>query len=308
MQLSIVTTMYCSAPYIGEFYRRSTDAAKKITEDYEIIFVNDGSPDNVLEITEKIYEQDKRVKIIDLSRNFGHHKAMMCGLSYAQGKKVFLIDCDLEEAPEWLISFYDQMTADNCDVVYGVQQKRKGKWFERFSGALAYRAFNAMCDLNTEPNRTSAMLMTRKYVQALSLFAEREPVFLGISVSAGFTQKPIKVEKISKGTTTYTITKRIATAVNMITAFSSTPLHAIFYSGLAIFSCSVIYACYLFINRIFFFKPLDGWTSIMMSIWLLGGLIISFIGIIGIYLSRVFIETKQRPNTIIKEIYNHSVK
>lgn len=305
MQLSIVTTMYYSAPYIEEFYRRTTETAKKITEDYEIIFVNDGSPDNSLEITQKIYKQDKRVKIVDLSRNFGHHKAMLCGLTHAQGEKVFLIDCDLEEAPEWLINFYKQMLVDGCDVVYGIQQKRKGDWFERYTGVLAYRVFNALCNLKTENSITTARLMKKQYVKALSLFTETEPILSGICELAGFAQCTQIVNKASKGSTTYTITKKIAIVVNMLTAFSSAPLNAIFYVGFLIFSGASAYAFYLFINRLFFNKPLDGWTSIMMSIWLLGGLIVLFIGVVGIYLSRVFIEVKKRPNTIIKEIYKH---
>lgn len=305
MQLSIVTTMYYSAQYIEEFYQRTTKTAKAIADDYEIIFVNDGSPDNSLEVVLTIHRQDRKVKVIDLSRNFGHHKAMLCGLSNAQGDKIFLIDCDLEEAPEWLISFNKQMTHDNCDVIYGVQEKRKGNWFERSTGEFSYRIFNSLCNVKTEPNRTTAMLMKKRYVHALNLFTEREPVFLGISALVGFKQSAQKVTKISKGTTTYTISKRIAILVNMITAFSSKPLNAIFYIGLLIFSCSLTYSFYLFLYRLFFSKPLDGWTSIMMSIWLLGGLIISFIGIVGIYISRVFVEIKQRPNVIIKEIFKH---
>lgn len=110
MDLSIVTTMYYSASYLKEFYSRICAAAKEITDNYEIIFVNDGSPDDSLDIAISLYEEDKKVRIVDLSRNFGHHKAIMTGLAYAKGDLVFLIDCDLEEEPELLIKFYKEMT------------------------------------------------------------------------------------------------------------------------------------------------------------------------------------------------------
>ena len=129
MELSIVTTLYHSAPYIEEFYARVRNEAEKITSDYEIIFVNDGSPDHSLDVVLPICERDEKVKVIDLSRNFGHHKAMMTGLAHARGAWVFLIDCDLEEEPELLGKFSAEVKGSGADVVYGVQQKREGKLF-----------------------------------------------------------------------------------------------------------------------------------------------------------------------------------
>ena len=127
MILSIVTTLYNSAPYLEEFHARVCAAAEQITPDYEIIFVNDGSPDNSLQIALSLYQKNERVRIVDLSRNFGHHKAMMTGLAQARGGMVFLIDSDLEEEPELLETFYKELRTTGADVVFGVQQKRKGK-------------------------------------------------------------------------------------------------------------------------------------------------------------------------------------
>jgi putative glycosyltransferase len=121
MQLSIVTTLYKSAPYIEEFWKRMTASAAAITDDYEIIFVNDGSPDDSLGVALKVHERDPKVKVVDLSRNFGHHKAIMTGLSAAKGELVFLIDVDLEEEPEWLQLFHKTLQdTKGCDVVYVV--------------------------------------------------------------------------------------------------------------------------------------------------------------------------------------------
>ena len=126
MKLSIVTTLYMSAEYIEEFCRRAkVSASELVGEDYEIILVNDGSPDNSLEIAINLCNLDQHMVVVDLSRNFGHHKAMMTGLAQAIGDQIYLIDSDLEEEPEWLVSFEEKLQSEQCDVVYGVQSKRK---------------------------------------------------------------------------------------------------------------------------------------------------------------------------------------
>ena len=141
MRLSIVATLYNSEPHLNEFYERLTQSAQQITHDYEIILVNDGSPDSSLELALKLFDQDSRVRVIDLSRNFGHHKAIMTGLEHTQGECVFLIDSDLEEPPETLNLFWDEMQRGrDLDVVFGVQGKRKGKVFERVSGLFITRS------------------------------------------------------------------------------------------------------------------------------------------------------------------------
>ncbi len=142
MNLSIVTTLYYSAPYLHEFYTRICVEAEQMTDNYEVIFVNDGSPDNSLDIALSFCEKDSRVRVVDLSRNFGHHKAMMTGLMYAKGELIFLIDVDLEEPPESLTIFYEKFQNSDVDVVYGVQGKRKGPWFNQVSGSLFYILFN----------------------------------------------------------------------------------------------------------------------------------------------------------------------
>ncbi len=303
MKISIVTTLYNSSPYLEEFVRRVHAAVQQISTSYELILVNDGSPDDSLEVALRLRDQNPVIKIVDLSRNFGHHKAMMRGLQHASGERVFIVDSDLEEAPELMIGFAEQMDRDRCDVVYGVQKKRKGRFFERWSGAIAYAIFNATSYVRTEPNIIMARLMTRRYVEALMQFNERESVFFGLCILAGFEQRPQTVVKAAKATSTYTFQKKLALMIDMITSFSSRPLVWIFYTGLFIFLSSFGYTVGLVINKIFFKKPLAGWTSIMASVWLLGGLIILFIGMVGIYVSKIFTEAKQRPSTIIKKIY-----
>lgn len=303
MELSIVTTLYQSSKYVNEFYERASIEAKKITDDYEIVFVDDGSPDDSLGKALSLYKKDPHVKVVELSRNFGHHKAMMTAIAQAKGKLVFLIDSDLEEEPEYLSGFLGQMEQQECDVVYGVQEKRKGGWFERWSGELYYQIMEWMININHPRNITTARLMTRDYVDALLLHKEREMVISGLWIITGFKQNSQTICKKSTSKTTYTLKHRLTHLVNTVTSFSSKPLMSIFFTGLTIFTLALLFTLYLIINRLFFSMPLDGWTSIMVSVWLLGGVTISFIGIIGIYLSKVFTESKQRPYVIVKEIY-----
>jgi putative glycosyltransferase len=304
MKLSIVATLYQSAPYIGEFHRRASAAARQLVgEDFEIVLVNDGSPDDSLDVAIALTENDSHVVVVDLSRNFGHHKAMMTGLAHAKGGRVFLIDSDLEEEPECLIAFADQMQRDPCDVVYGVQEQRKGGWIERWSGQWFYSLFKALTGLALPENVVTARLMTRRYVDALLRHEEREVFMAGLWHITGFVQRQQVVRKHSTSKTTYTFRRKMSLLVNSVTSFSNAPLVGIFYVGVSISMVATIYIAYLIFNRMFLAKPLSGWTSVMGSIWLLGGLVISFIGVVGIYLSKIFSETKQRPYTIVRQVY-----
>jgi len=304
VKLSIVATLYRSAKYIAEFHQRTSAAASQLVgEDYEIVLVNDGSPDDSLVLAVQLAESDDHVVVVDLSRNFGHHKAMMAGLEHALGDMIFLIDSDLEEEPEWLLSFARQMEAEAADVVYGVQQARKGNWFERWSGELYYSLFNWLSNIDHPRNIVTARLMTRRYVDALLKFREREMVISCLWVITGFKQCQSEVKKHMTSATTYNLAKKIEHATNSITSFSEVPLKLIFYLGMVIFMSALFYAGSLVFNRLFFSHPVDGWTSVMVSIWLLGGMVISFVGIIGIYLAKIFAETKQRPYTIVREIH-----
>lgn len=304
MKLSIVATLYHSEEYISEFHRRASTAARQIAgDDYEIILVNDGSPDQSLEKAVGLAEKDDHVTVVDLSRNFGHHKAMMTGLAHARGDRVFLVDVDLEEEPEYLLAFDAHMQSHPCDVVYGVQTQRKGGWFERWSGEVFYKLFRVLTGLSLPANVTTARLMTKRYVEALLRHEEREVFLAGIWHITGFQQLPYAVVKHHTSQTTYSLSRKISLLINSVTSFSNLPLIGIFYIGVVISCAALLFMCYLIILRLFLAKPLSGWTSVMASIWLLGGMIISFIGVLGIYLSKIFSETKRRPYTIVRQIY-----
>jgi len=210
MKLSIVTTLYKSSLYVEEFYERITKEAKKITDNYEIIFVDDGSPDDSLKKSIKLYNKDKKVKVIELSRNFGHHKAIMTGLSHAKGEFVFLIDADLEEEPELLGRFWQELqNSDNIDVVYGVQESRKGGWFERWSGDLYYKVFNFLSDVPVAKNLITARIFTKSAKNIITSYSERELCLGCIYHDIGFNQVAVKVKKLDTSPSTYTIRKKI---------------------------------------------------------------------------------------------------
>lgn len=306
MRLSIVTTLYRSAPSLREFYARVSRSAAALSADYEIIFVNDGSPDNSRAIALELFDTDPAVRVVDLARNFGHHKAMMTGLSYASGDLVFLIDSDLEEDPELLGTFAETLRSTGADVVYGVQQERRGGLFERSSGWLYFTVFNLLSDYPIPKNLLTVRLMTRRYVAALLTHRERQTTIAGLWAMTGFKQVARTVTKHARSATTYSIGRKISVLVNSITSFSDRPLVLIFYLGLAIGSLASLAAVYLVVRRLFFGVALPGWPSLIVSVWMLGGLILICLGIIGIYLSRVFIETKQRPYTIVSHVYERA--
>lgn len=309
MKLSIVTTMYHSAPYINEFYARICAAAGQITNNYEIIFVNDGSLDDSLEIAASLYEKDPKVRVIDLSRNFGHHEAIMTGLGYSEGDLIFLIDCDLEEEPELLCKFYNEFNKSNADVVYGVQEKRKGSFWEKNSGSLFYLLFNKISDYKITANQLTARLMCRKYVKSLLLYNKESGLFLaGLMRITGYCQKAIPIEKLSKASSIYSMRKKIALLMSSITSFTAYPLKLIFYVGVFISSVSFLFALYLILRKLIYDNVSMGWSSLMVSLWFIGGVLMMFMGIIGVYLAKIYIQVKGRPITIVKNIYERNDK
>ncbi len=305
MDLSIVTTLYRSAPFIREFYDRMVAIAGPLVDDFEIILVNDGSPDASLDIAILLAERDPRVKVIDLSRNFGHHHAVMAGLNYAQGQRVFLLDVDLEEQPEWLPQFWDKLTSVQADVVYGVQRARSGSAFKKISGAAFYKLFNAVSDVAIPENLCTVRLMSRRYVKAVLGLREANLFMGGLCAWIGFLQVPFTVDKrVRRAGSNYHLFRMVGLFVNAITSFSSYPLRLVFGFGVAITAFSMLTGTYLIIRKVL--NPNEialGYASLMVSMWFLGGLVISFLGVIGLYLSGIYLETKHRPQFVVRNIH-----
>jgi putative glycosyltransferase len=303
MMLSIVTTLYQSAASIEEFHRRATAAALALTADYEIIMVDDGSEDDSLTTACRLLEHDPRLRIIELSRNFGHHRAMMAGLEAATGEHIFLIDVDLEEDPAWLERFWRELHSRNADVVYGQQVRRKGRPLERIGGALHWWIIRMLSSYEIPENLVTARLMTRQYVQALLLHREQKTAIGGLWAITGFRQVGLTVAKGFRGRSSYTLGQRMARGFDGITSFSEKPLILVFVLGGVIMAVSFMGGAYLIVRRLTGTLPVAGYASLIVSIWMLGGLCIASIGLVGLYTSRIFVETKRRPYVIVRGIH-----
>jgi putative glycosyltransferase len=306
LQLSIVTTVYNSASTIEAFVRRSVAAAEAITGAFEIVVVDDGSPDDSLAILLTLQAREPRLKVVELSRNFGHHRALMTGLMHASGSYCFLIDSDLEEAPELLAEFWQRLQASAIDVVYGYQLERRGDFSRRVLGRVAWAVFDALVPYRIPRNHITVRLMKRAYVDALVLHQERNTVIGGLWVITGFRQIGVAVDKTARADVAYSFLHRWRSLIESITSFSELPLIGIFYLGLSIFALSAIAAVLLIFLRLIGRIGLAGWASVMVSLWLLGGMLIFCVGIIGIYVSRIFIETKQRPYAIVRQVHERA--
>ena len=215
-----------------------------------------------------------------------------------------MLDCDLEEDPELLSTFSTVLQANpRADVAYGVQISRKGGWFERVSGRLFYQIINVLWDFRLPEDLIVARLMTQRYVENLIRFGESELVISGLWLATGFFQIPVKVHKHSRSGTTYGFWRKVALLVRSITAFSNKPLIYIAVLGGIILVAAIVYILFNFWIFIHSGTVPEGYTSIIASVWLLGGLIIFSVGIVAIYLSVIFIETKKRPYTVIRHVY-----
>lgn len=306
MKLSIVTTVFKSSRFIDEFYNRISKSieALSLSDDCEIIFVNDGSPDDSLDKLKKIQGMDDRIKIIDLSRNFGHHNAIMAGLETSLGEKVFLIDIDLEEPPEVLIDLYQNINSDSdSDVIYGVRTNRGGTNIRKYGGSFFYKIFNTLSDIKIEENALTVRIMTKRFVSSLILHEEKDLFLSGLFSLTGYIQKSIQIDCESRKESTYNIFDRVNLFVQALVSFSSFPLIIFFHMGFMILILSLSYTIFLTIQVNINDKVLDGWTTIVVSIWLLSGMILMALGVIGIYVSRIFDEVKSRPRYIIKNKY-----
>jgi len=306
-QLSIVTTLYKSQRFLDAFVAQCEEALAVINCDsYELVFVNDGSPDSSLDKVLELKQKNNHIVAVDLSRNFGHHYAIMAGLTYSTGDYVFLIDCDLEVPPSHIPAFYNKLREEKeCDVVYGIQEKRKGSFIERTVGGLFYGFFNSLTDTRIPENLLTERLMSRRYVDELVRMGDKNIFMAGMMQWVGFKQIPITIKKgLREGQSTYTLGKRIALSMEAITSFSSYPLIMLFKFGFFISTLSVITGAYFLIQKLIYPEiVLSGFTFLIVVLLFSVGIIISSLGILGIYIDKLFNQTKNRQTFIVKDIY-----
>lgn len=310
MKLSIIATLYKSSLFLEEFCQRIVSVAQQqVGNDYEIILVNDGSPDKSIQLALELKKQNPSIKVVDLSRNFGHHAAIVAGLELSVGERIFLMDCDLEEQPEWLQLFCEKMNESGADVVYGVQQQRTASPASNFLGELFWSALNFMSTVRIPHNPMTCRLMTRRYVDALLTVQDRVLYLAGTFAWAGFTQMAIpliKTPRIILQKSSYSLSRKLIQVADSFASFSVGPLMVLFLTGLLIWVGSVVFALGILIEKFLFPDTiLSGFTSIMISVWFLGGTIILGTGIIGLYIAKIFQEVKRRPLYIVRKIYGY---
>jgi dolichol-phosphate mannosyltransferase len=270
----------------------------------KLFFINDGSTDNSLKIMKQLQTHDKRIKIIDFSRNFGHQIAITAGIDFTSGDAVITIDADLQDPPE-VIPDLIKKWKEGYEVIYGIREKRKGEnFFKKISTLIFYRLINKMTMINMPPDSGDFRLIDKKVVNNLKNIRENNRYVRGLTYWIGFKQigVPYERDKRFAGKSKYPIKKLFKLAYDAIFSFSNFPLKIATYFGFIVSFLSFLYLIYALIIKLFTNSVIHGWTSLMISILFLGGVQLICLGIIGEYIARINDEVKKRPLYIIKEI------
>ena len=299
---SVVIPVYNEAEVLPELYKRLTEIMEQEEGLYEIVFVNDGSQDKSFEIMKEMSQKDNRVKIINLSRNFGHQIAITAGLDYASGASVILMDADLQDPPEVLPNFIKKWK-EGFDVVYAVRTKRKENIFKRILYKMFYRILRAISEVDIPLDSGDFSLLSRRVVDAIRQTQERNRFVRGIRSWVGFRQVAVEYERAKRysGDAKYTLPKLIKLGIDGLVAFSSVPLRIITYLGFAISFLSFIYILYAIVIKLLTDSSPQGWTSMIVAVFFIGGLNLTMLGIIGAYIGRIYNEVKQRPLYFVNE-------
>jgi len=303
--LSLVAPAFNEAKVLKVFYEKLVEVTELLKDfDWEIIFVDDGSEDNTRSILKELRQKDHRVKWISLSRNFGHQAALTAGLKHAGGDAVITMDCDLQHP----VSLIPEMIArweNGFDLVLTVREDDRSSGFvKRVTSGLFYQIINTMSNTQIKPSAADFRLMSRKAVAAFLQFGEFHRFIRGMVSWMGFKtcELQYKPENRQAGTSKYTIKKMINLALDGLTSFSIIPLRISTILGTLIFLGTIIYALYAIV--MWFIKPQTlqiGWTSLLVTVNLLGGAILLFIGLIGEYIGRIYEQVKMRPLYLIDE-------
>jgi dolichol-phosphate mannosyltransferase len=302
--LSVTIPCYNEEAGLPELHRRVTATCREVMGDnYEIILVNDGSRDGTWNTISTLAASDDHVVGVDLSRNFGHQAALTAALTLCTGKRIFILDADLQDPPELLGEMMAMMDA-GADVVYGKRRNRAGETKrKKVTAKLFYRLLAQMIDFDIPTDAGDFRLMSRRVLEALLSMPEAHRFIRGMVSWIGFTQVPLEYDRQSRyaGETGYTFAKMINFALDAITAFSARPLRIGLYVGMGLVGLSWLGILYSLISWMFF-STQPGWTSLIIAVMFLGGAQIFMLAMIGEYVSRTFVQTKGRPLYFLREI------
>lgn len=302
--ISILCPCYNEEEALPHFFRKIFQVTDSLPETFEIICVNDGSRDNTLSVLESYAAEDSRVKVIDLSRNFGKEAALTAALDYASGDAVIPIDADLQDPPE-LIADMIAKWHEGYEVVLARRADRSSdSWPKRFTAKMFYKVHNAISTPNIPENVGDFRLMDRAVIEALKQCRESYRYMKGLFAWAGFRTFTIDYARRprTEGTTKFNGWRLWNDAVNSITSFSIAPLTIWLYVGTLISSASFVYLVYIFMRQLITAQAAPGYASIVCMILFFGGLNLIGIGLIGQYLGRTYIESKHRPVYIVRRV------
>ena len=305
--ISVVIPVYCEQEVIKECYARLTKSLEIEGYKYELIFVNDGSTDNTLEILKSVAEEDKNVKVLSFSRNFGHQAAVTAGLRYSLGDAVVIIDADLQDPPECIKDMV-KIWEDGADIVYGKRKSREGESeFKILSAKMFYKTLNALSDIEIPKDTGDFRLADRKVIDVINSFGEHNKFLRGVFSWVGYKTVAYEYERKERfaGKTKYPLKKMLRLASDGIISFSAKPLKIVGGLGIISIFLSVLILIYSLVSYIFNLNHLmPGWTSIMIAVTFFCGVQLLSLWIISEYIARIYDETKKRPHYIIKDKIN----
>jgi len=301
--ISVVAPLYNELQTLPELYRRISEVMNSTQETWELLLVDDGSTDGSTEYIKQLAQQDKHVKPVIFSRNFGHQLAVTAGLDYARGQAVVIIDADLQDPPEVIIEMMKKWR-EGYEVVYAIRSKREGEsWFKLMTASIFYRLIYRITDVKIPLDTGDFRLLDRKVVDVLNSMRERHRFLRGMSVWVGFRQIGVEYERAARyaGETKYPFKKMFKFASDAITSFSYFPLQlatymGFFSAGLAILAIPVVIILRQSGSQAFF-----GQATTLIAVLFLGGVQLISLGILGEYIGRLFDEAKGRPLYIVRE-------
>ena len=300
--ISIVSPVYGCGKSLEKLYSRLHDTLTQITEQFEIILVNDASPDNAWEDIKLLAAQDKRVKGINLSRNFGQHRAITAGLDHAKGDWVVVMDCDLQDQPEEILKLYAKVK-EGYDVVFGKRTQRQDTFYKKFASKIFYKIYDYLTGYDTDHSIANFSIISKNVVKNFRKMGEQHKPYGYFVNWLGFKRTDIEIEHAPRleGKSSYSLKKLIYLAIDNIISQSNKPLRMSIKFGFTMSFFSVGYALYLITRYLLTDISVAGWTSVMVSIYFVAGLLLVNLGFVGLYIGKIFDETKKRPLYVVNE-------
>lgn len=303
MKYSIIIPVFNEEANIGMLYRRMAGVLEVLSPSFELIFVNDGSRDNTLALVKELAQSDKRVRFINLSRNFGHQIAVSAGLDACKGNRVVIIDADLQDPPELILEMDARMN-DGFQVVYARRRKRKGESVVKlWTARIFYRILANIASIDIPLDTGDFRIMDRKVVDVLKSMPEQNKFLRGQISWIGFKQTFVEYDRSERqgGQTGYTYAKMFRFALDGITSFSDAPLRLASWMGFVVSGVAFIALVYALYGKFILHESEPGWASVIVSILFLGGIQLISLGFIGEYLSRISSNVKHRPLYVVAE-------